>query len=153
MGQTFIGFDNVTDIRFSFDYGITDNLTVGVGRSKMNKLLDGSLKWRFLQQTTDFSVPVSVAFFTSMGYTYAHTDDPALYGGVITDFPTNELHRFNFFHQLIIASKINDWLSLELLPSYMYRNFIKQNLNINNNSYDVNGFFTLGFGGKENKIE
>jgi hypothetical protein len=148
MGQTFLGFDNVTDIRFSFDYGITDKLTVGVGRSKMNKLLDGSLKWRFLEQTSNFSVPVSVAFFTSMAYTFANTNEQSMYAGVIKDFPTNESHRFNFFHQLIIASKINDWLSVELLPGYMYRNFIKQNLNTNNNSYDVNGFFTLGFGGR-----
>ena len=146
--QSFFGFDNASDIRFSFDYGLTDNITIGIGRSRMNKLIDGSIKWRVLQQTTDFHIPFSVAFFSSTAYTTAHTDDAALYGGVVRDFPTNELDRFSFFNQLIIASKLTDWLSLEILPSYMYRNFIKQNLNANNNSYDVNGFFTLGFGGR-----
>jgi hypothetical protein len=146
LGQTFLGFDNASDIRFSFDYGITDNLTVGIGRSKMKHLVDGSIKWRILQQTTDFSMPISVAFFSSTAYT--HDLPSTIYAGVIKDFPTNELHRFNYFNQLIIASKITDWLSLEILPSYMYRNFIKEGLNTENNSNDVNGFFSLGFGGR-----
>jgi hypothetical protein len=32
--RSFFGFDAATDIRFSFDYGITDNLQLGIGRSK-----------------------------------------------------------------------------------------------------------------------
>ena len=87
-----------------------------------------------------------MAFFTSMGYTHA---PPALmYQGVEKDFETSELHRFNYFTQLIIASKINEWLSLELLPSYMHRNFIKESYNSNNGAADQNGFFTIGFGGR-----
>ncbi len=145
-GQTFLGFEGARDIRFSFDYGITENLTVGIGRSRMNHIVDGSIKWRILQQTTDFSMPVSLAFFSSTGY--SHDPTSVIYSGVVKDFSTNELHRFNYFNQLIIASKLTDWLSLEILPSYMYRNFIKENLNRNNNSYDENGFFSLGFGGR-----
>ncbi|MGZ4091148.1 MAG: DUF5777 family beta-barrel protein, partial [Bacteroidia bacterium] len=123
--QSYFGFDNASDIRTSFDYGVTDNITVGIGRSKMNKMLDGSVKWRFLQQTTSFSIPVSMALFADVGYTHAHTSE--IYAGVVKDFPTNEAHRLNYFTELIIASKINDWLSLELLPAYVYRNFIKEN--------------------------
>ena len=146
MGQTFIGFEGAKDIRFSFDYGITDNITIGIGRSRMNHIIDGSIKWRILEQTANFSIPVSVAFFSSTGY--SHDPTSVIYSGVVKDFSTNELHRFNYFNQVIIASKLTEWLSLELLPSYMYRNFIKENLNTNNNEYDVNGFFTMGFGGR-----
>src|SRR6185436_19543288 len=49
--QTFMAFDNVSDIRLSFDYGLTENFTIGIGRSKYNKLVDGSFKWRILKQT------------------------------------------------------------------------------------------------------
>jgi hypothetical protein len=146
MGQTFIGFDNVRDIRFSFDYGLTENITLGIGRSKLNHLIDGSIKWRILQQTTDFSMPISLALFSSTAY--SHDPMSVIYGDIVKDFNTSELHRFNFFHQVIIASKLSDWLSLELLPSYMYRNYIRQNINTKNNEYDVNGFFSLGFGGR-----
>lgn len=146
MGQSFLGFDNASDIRFSFDYGLTENLTLGIGRSRMNHIIDGNFKWRILQQTTDFSMPISLAVFSSLGY--SHDPMSTIYSGVVRDFKSNELHRFNYFSQLIIASKINDWLSLEILPSYMYRNFIKQNINTNNNAADVNGFFSLGIGGR-----
>jgi hypothetical protein len=144
--QSYLGFDGATDIRTSFDYGVTDNITIGIGRSKLNKMLDGSIKWRFLEQTSNFSIPVSMAVFGDVGYTHARTSD--IYAGVVKDFETNEVHRMNYFTQLIIASKITDWLSLELLPAYMHRNFIKENQNTSNKAYDVNGFFTIGFGGR-----
>jgi hypothetical protein len=146
MGQTFLGFEGARDIRFSFDYGVTDNITLGIGRSKMNHIIDGSVKWRILEQTTDFSMPISLAFFSSTGY--SHDPTSVIYGGIVKDFNTNELHRFNFFNQLIIASKLNDWISLELLPSVMHRNFIKEAMNTKNKAYDENTFFTLGFGGR-----
>lgn len=144
--QSYLGFDNASDIRNSFDYGLTDNITIGIGRSKLNKMADASIKWRILQQTTDFKIPVSVAVFGDVGYTHAPTSE--IYSGIVKDFPTNELHRFNYFTELIVASKINDWLSLELLPAYVHRNFIRQNINPENKAEDVNGFFTVGFGGR-----
>lgn len=146
MGQSFLGFDAASDIRFSFDYGLTENLTLGIGRSRMNHIIDGNVKWRILQQTTDFSMPISLAFFSSLGY--SHDPMSTIYSGVVRDFETNELHRFNYFTQFIVASKLTDWLSLEILPGYMHRNFIKQNINANNNEEDVNGFFSIGFGGR-----
>ncbi len=144
-GQTFVGFEGANDIRFSFDYGLTDDITIGIGRSRMNHIIDGSVKWKLLKQTVTFSMPISLAFFSSTGYT--HDLPSTIYSGIIKDFETNELHRFNFFNQIIIASKINSWLSLELLPSYMHRNFIKEKYN-NKGEADVNGFFSIGFGGR-----
>ena len=44
MFQSAFGLDNAADIRISFDYGLLDNLSLGIGRSKMNKLIDGNLK-------------------------------------------------------------------------------------------------------------
>jgi hypothetical protein len=144
--QSYFGFDNATDIRISLDYGLLDNLSIGIGRSKFNKLIDGNLKWKILEQKSDFSMPVTVAYFGSIGYSHAPTS--VLYSGVIKNFETSELHRLNFFNQLIIASKISEWLSLELLPSYLHRNFVKENYNSNNDAQDPNAFFALGFGGR-----
>jgi len=145
--QSFFGFDNATDIRFSFDYGVTDDITIGIGRCRMGKLLDGSVKWKLLKQTTDFKVPVSITFFGDMGYSFAPTSE--LYKGINKNFETNELHRFNYVSQLIIASKINKSISLEILPTYIHRNFIMQSVNVNNHdAEDVNGFMSLGFGGR-----
>jgi hypothetical protein len=144
--QSSLGFDNASDIRMSFDYGLTENISIGIGRSKYNKMVDASVKWRILQQTTDFKVPVSLAVFGDMGYTHAPTNE--IYNGIVKDFNTNELHRINYFTQVIIASKLTDWLSLELLPSYTHRNFIKENVNTNNNAVDQNSIISIGFGGR-----
>lgn len=144
--QSFLGFDNATDIRVSLDYGLTDKLTVGLARSKFNRLVDGTLKWRLLTQTADFKIPVSIALFESVGYT--HLPSPIMYGGIAKNFETNELHRFSYFTQLVIASKLNDWISLEILPGYLHRNFIRESVNTANNAADQNGFVTLGFGGR-----
>lgn len=143
--HSYFGFDNASDIRWSFDYGITDNLTIGIGRSRFRETYDGSIKWKLLSQKEHFKIPVSVTLFADMGYTSVKPDQ--LYAGAVKDFPTNDLHRFNYFTQLIIASKLTDWLSLEVLPSYMHRNFIVQRVN-DKGKEDVNAFFSLGVGGR-----
>lgn len=144
--HTYFGFDNASDIRWSFDYGVTDNLTIGIGRSRFRETYDGSVKWKVLTQTEDFHIPLSIAIFADAGYTSVKTDQ--LYAGVVKDFNTNDLHRFNYFTQLIIASKLTNWLSVEFLPSYLHRNFIKQSINANNKAEDTNGLFSLGFGAR-----
>ncbi len=144
--HSYFGFDNASDIRWSFDYGVTDNLTIGIGRSRYRETYDGSIKWKIISQKEHFKVPFTMTLFLDMGYTSMKPEQ--LYAGVVKDFKTNELHRFNYFSQLIIASKLNDWLSIEVLPSYLHRNFVQQRINSKNLSEDPNGFFSLGMGGR-----
>ena len=49
--NNFFGFDNLSDVRIAFEYGVSHRLTIGVGRSKgfsgPLKLVDGLVKvWR-----------------------------------------------------------------------------------------------------------
>ncbi len=144
--QTFLGFDNASDIRLGFDYGLSDRIALGIGRSKYNRLLDANIKCRLLTQTSDFKIPVTVVFYGSAGYT--HLPVNLLYGGLAKDFPTRELHRLNYLSQLIIASRLSSRLSVEVLPGYYHRNFIRERFNTENNTADQNGFFTVGFGAR-----
>src|SRR5215210_7950763 len=48
----FFGLDGPATVRLGLDYGITGNLTVGIGRSTFNKELDGFLKYRLIHQAT-----------------------------------------------------------------------------------------------------
>ena len=72
--QTAFGFDNAADIRFGFDFGITDNIMVGISRLKgsgpYRSLLEGSAKYRFLTQTEDDKMPISASFAGSIYGTY-----------------------------------------------------------------------------------
>src|ERR1700743_1201126 len=56
----FFGLDNAT-LRLGLDYGITDDLDVGVGRSSYLKTFDGFLKYKILKQTEGRQMPVSVS--------------------------------------------------------------------------------------------
>jgi hypothetical protein len=102
------GLDNSSDIRMSFDYGITDKLTVGIGRSKYREMNDASIKWRFLTQKENNKIPVSVCFYGNLGYTSMTTDN--LYAGTIRP-KTNEAHRLQYSSQLLIARKFNSRFS------------------------------------------
>lgn len=140
------GLDNSADIRMSFDYGITDELTVGIGRSKFREMNDALVKWRFLTQREDNKVPVSLCIYGSAGYTSMLPAN--LYAGTIRPAKTNEAHRLQYCTQLLIARKFNNSFSLQLMPTYVYRNFIKQQVNTKNGKEDQNGLFSLGIGGR-----
>jgi Membrane bound beta barrel domain (DUF5777) len=48
--------------RFGFDFGLTDNLTVGVNRNSYKKALDGFVKYRILRQSTGkANMPITLA--------------------------------------------------------------------------------------------
>src|SRR3984957_20822355 len=56
----FFGLDNAT-LRLGLDYGITDDLSVGVGRSSYLKTFDGYIKYKFLKQAEGGGMPITVA--------------------------------------------------------------------------------------------
>lgn len=138
--HTLAGLDNATNIRFSFDYGVTDNLSIGVGRSKTFEHIDGNLKYRFLSQKEQ-GMPLSVAYFTNVALTPMKNWE---------DGPLDEFtNRLSYTHQLIIARKFGDRLSLEVLPTIVHRNFVDQQTpHPENNSVDENDLIAIGFAGR-----
>lgn len=135
--HTMWGLDNASNIRFSLDYGITDKLSVGIGRSKIKEHIDGNLKYRFLEQK-EKGMPISVAYFANA------VISPT--ANVAQDDFTN---RWSFTHQLIIASKLTKGISIELLPTLVHRNYVDQRIrHPTNGSVDENDIFALGFAGR-----
>ncbi len=130
--HTLYGFDSSDDINIAFEYGITNDLTVGFSRSKMNEALQGSLKYRLLHQTTDNSTPVSITLFSS-NVLLAERNGDGRY-----DKYTN---RLSYVTQAIIARKFSPGLSLEIIPTTIHRNWVESNSDENTN-------FALGFGGR-----
>ncbi len=138
--KQFFGLDNSTDIRIGFEYGISDNLTVGLARAKganaVQQLYEGSLKYRLLQQTVDGRIPVAITLFGSNTITAVEaSEDPAsptAYDG-FSD-------RMNYVAQVIIARKFTSNFSFELTPTYISRNFTAFR--------DQNELFALGAGGR-----
>lgn len=144
--HTLWGFDNSADIRFSFDFGITDKLTIGVGRSKAQELIDGNLKWRFLEQTTNNKIPFTAAFYSTIALNPQVQEQ--FYFGVEDSLLNKKfVHRMSYVTQLILARKFGP-VSFELLPTYSHRNFVRADVNPNNNAVEENGIFSLGAGAR-----
>jgi opacity protein-like surface antigen len=105
----FFGLDQAT-MRMGFEYGITDRFMVGIGRSTSQKVYDFFGKYKMIEQTSGTRiVPVSVTLFGG--------------GGIAT--VNKELQFQNKIHytaQVLIARKFNEKLSLQLSPTYLYRN-------------------------------
>ena len=135
--HTMWGLDNASNIRFSLDYGITDRLSVGIGRSKVQEHIDGNLKYRFLEQIKG-GMPISAAYFTNAAI------------APTANVPQDEFaNRWSFTHQLIIASKLTKGISLELLPTLVHRNYVDQRIvHPTNGSVDESDLFALGFAGR-----
>jgi len=137
-GHTLWGFDTAENIRFSFDYGITDKLQVGIGRSKTREHLDGSIKYKLLEQKDDNSMPVSVTLYAVSAFSPEKN--------IENRYPKFE-HRLSYVYQAIIARKFNQKISFAVLPSYTHRNFVNGTPN-NDGVTDTNGMFSLGVAGR-----
>lgn len=143
--DSFFGFDNVADVRLAVEYGITDEVMIGVGRSQMNNLIDGFVKWRFYNQTTDNKRPISLAFVGTMGLNASKK--AAFYSSVkdslVQTYGSSKkfFHRLSYTAQLIISRKFSPGVSLELLPTYVHRNFVRD-------PKDENSIFALGIAGR-----
>ena len=64
--EEFFGLDEAS-MRMGFDYGLGKNLTIGIGRSTLQKELDGFIKFRPIHQATGHGgSPVSVVLVGGM---------------------------------------------------------------------------------------
>ena len=134
--ENMFGFDNLSDMRIALEYGVTDDLMLGFGRSKgtgapYRSLLDGFLKYRILRQEKG-KMPVSLTAVAGTFFTYMKASDDI---SQVNHFP-DDVHRFAYFSQFNLAKHFGDYLSLALMPTYVHRNYVASN--------DMNDLFALG---------
>ena len=135
--QNMFGFDNAADVRFAFEYGLSDKLMIGFGRSKgsgtpYRSLLDGFVKYKLLTQNKEKGIPVSLSLIETASLTYmtASMDESQ-----VAFFP-EFVHRLAYSSQLNIARKFGERLSLAIMPTYVHRNYVDMD--------DQNGVFAIG---------
>ena len=133
-GYQLFGLDQAT-MRMGLDYGISNRLMIGVGRSTFQKQYDAFGKFKILRQATGgkWSSPVSISAVSTVMLKTLKWEDPKL-----QNYYTS---RLSFAHQLIIARKFSEGLSLQIMPSFVHYNLAKS---VN----DPNDIFALGAGGR-----
>lgn len=110
------GLDQAT-MRIGGDYGITDNLNVGLGRSTVDKTYDGFVKYKFVKQSTGLkTMPVTATWISHMGITTLKWPQP--------DRQNYFSSRLHYTHQLLIARKFTEGLSVQLSPTLVHKNIV-----------------------------
>ncbi len=113
----FFGLDQAL-MRMSFTYGLTDLINIEVGRSSVNKVYDASLKWKLMRQANnDKKRFASIVYVANMAVQTLKNNNPQY-------TPYYFTHRLYYTHQVLIARKITDKLSLQVMPTLVHRNFI-----------------------------
>lgn len=140
--QEMFGLDQA-NIRIGLDYGVTDWLNVGVGRTNVGKFYDGFAKVRLLRQQTGMkNIPVHWLLVSDIAVT-SLTNERLLADngltGAFTDYPFS--NRLYFTNQLILGRKFSEGFSLQLMPTLVHRNFVTT-------KKASNDVFAIGAGGR-----
>lgn len=127
------GLDQAS-IRIGGDYGITNQLMIGLGRSSFEKTYDGFIKYKFLRQSKGKrNMPISAAFLATTAIQTLRWQNP----------DRDNLFSSRLYHtfQLIAGSKINEQISLQLSPTLVHRNLVATN-------EEENDVYALGVSGR-----
>lgn len=116
--EDFWGLYAPSNIRLGFGYVPVNNLMVGFGLTKQNLTWDFNAKYAILKQMTGGGSPVSLTYF---GNAAMDTRKEELFPNP-PEFKSTE--RWSFFHQLIVARKISEKLSVQVAGSVSHFNAV-----------------------------
>ena len=138
--KSFFGLENTTDVRISFDYGVSDQLTVGISRAKgataIRQLYELSAKYKLLQQSEDKNIPFTATLFLN-----AVASSMASNIKVNTpDHFANFSDRLSFTGQMLLSRRFSDRLSVMVMPTFVHSNYVI--------SMDENNVFATGVGAR-----
>jgi hypothetical protein len=137
--HTFYGLDNSSDIRISFDYGLTEKWQIGIGRSKYKEIVDLSTKYKLLVQK-EKKAPLTIVAFGAVSVTPERDPDSRY---------NDWQNRLTYFTQVLFARKFGQRLSIELAPGVIHRNMVTKVLDGNGKTLtDENTNFTLSVGAR-----
>lgn len=132
------GLDGTASIRLGLDYSYDGRLMFGIGRSNVEKMVDGHIKYRLLRQTVDNNMPISLTIFTGA---YRNGTKTA---GVPLDPFYYPIDRFSYVTQLIFARKFDPTFSLQLAPFFVHYNIVNS-ITDKNDMYGVAGATRIKF--------
>lgn len=129
--HTLFGLDGATDLYIGLDFGLTDKLTLGIGRSKREELYNFFIKQKTIQQSQ--SIPFTITLLGQAGIITREENFNNEFSGDST--------RNSYLIQAIIARKFSEHLSLQISPTYLLRS---EHIAFG----DQQNLFSLGFAGR-----
>jgi hypothetical protein len=130
--HTLYGLDVASDLFIGLEYGITDKLTVGVGRSKHDELFNFLVKQKILQQK-EGGMPLNLTLFAQAGLVAR------------APFAADEFRayqdRLTYLIQPILSRKFSPSISFQLMPALLIRSSTQ-------GPADPENLMSLGFAGR-----
>ena len=123
-----------SQVRISFDYGVTDWSTITLGRSSSLKTIDGNSKIRIKRQVKNgfpFTIVFNSAVYIKQWQHFQISEDL---------FSFN--NQFSYINQFLIARKISRDLTLQFSPTLLHYNLVT----VKDESNDK---YAIGFGGRQ----
>ncbi len=133
--KDFWGLDNGAAVRLGIDYGITDKLSIGLGRTSREDNVDLRFKYTLLNQMRSGKIPVEVSLKGDIG--------------IITQkesrFKFTNQERLNFLGSVTVARKFSKAFSFQVAPMVSHFNTIVIETENQQTEYTHYG---TGFGGE-----
>lgn len=117
----FWGLYAPSNIRLGVSYVPIKNLMLGVGITKERFLWDYNLKYSILREQGEKTFPVSVTYFGSLAVDTRNA----------SNFRKHE-DRYSYFHQLMVARKVNRDFSVQASLNLSHFNFVEAFINDEN---------------------
>lgn len=128
------GLDNAS-MRMGADYGITNRLMIGGGRSTFQKQYDAFVKYKLLRQSSGArNMPVTASLVASVMLKTLKNADQSV--------KTHFSDRLFYAYQLLIGRKFNDNTSLQIMPTIVHHNIVP-------GANDPNDNIAIGIGGRQ----
>lgn len=132
---SFFGLENASDVLIGFEYGMTDNFTVGINRAKgagpLKQNVNVLTKFKIIKQEVNGNNPFSLAVVGNASISTM----PKGPEGTLAEFSKFE-HRLGYHLGLHVARKFSERFSLQLHGAWTYRNLVGNN--------DVNDLVSIG---------
>lgn len=114
--QNFFGMDGTSNFRLGLAYGLTDRLTTGLGRSRLEKRYDAFVKYKVLRQR-DRGMPLSATVLVG-----SSINTEPLRPGQESYFRFD--HRLHYQAQVLLSRKLGFRWSVQLAPTVVHRNLV-----------------------------
>ncbi|MCC6251332.1 MAG: hypothetical protein IT238_02580 [Bacteroidia bacterium] len=137
-GINAFGLDGGASMRLALEYCVDGRFNFGLGRSNIDKTVDGYLKYRLLRQTTKNEMPLSLTLLAA-SYLNTSKDPNTAVTGYNKFVPAS--NRLSYCFQAIMARRINDYVSVQIAPTMLHFNLVPRKV-------DKNDMFALAFSGR-----
>ena len=127
------GIDGPVDIRLGLEYSPDGRFMFGIGRTSMEKMVDGFLKYRLLRQKTHGGSPISITLFAG-AYRLALKDNNVAVQGYDKYKP--ETNRWSYAYEVMIGRKFSPAFSFQVAPWFVHYNLVEQ-ITDKNDAYGI----------------